>query len=273
MSIPGGERRPAFGGDRRFLKFRLHCKAKGSGLPPRPTAVILCLLLLSVTGCFHRPSPYMPDDWPRHTAPASSLAADKASSRLQIIIGYFDLWPNHTALRLVAPGRPVIFWDPGGGYGIQPPKRERVRDVIVDGAPDIPTYLPFRRYNNDALTEIFEWDLSRGEARRMHHVLMAGAGIAPDPEIDFDTETAGFFCAAAISEFLHRFGAPTFRVAETTSSPARLSRELYRQNPDRVLLFYRRDLKHFQVMTKPTGTSDGSRVAREGEVVREAIPE
>ena len=240
-------------------------------MPPRQTAVILCLIVMSATGCFHRPSPYMPDDWPRYAAPVDSLTADTATPRLQIIIGYFDLWPNHTALRLVAPDRPVVFWDPGGGYGIEPPERERIRDIIVDGAPDIPTYLPFRRYNNDALTEIFEWDLSSGEALRMRHVLMAGAGIEPDPEIDFDTDTPGFFCAAAISEFLHRYGAPTFRVAETTSSPARLSQALYQQAPDRVLLFYRRDRGHFQVMTMPTDTLDRRRMAKEGDVTLEAI--
>ena len=233
-------------------------------MPPIRKAVALGLILLAVTGCFHRPSPYMPEDWPRRTAAADSLAIDTAVPRLQIVIGYFDLWPNHTALRLVAPDRPAIFWDPGGGYGIQPPRRERIRDLIVDGAPDIPTYLPFRWYNNDALIEIFEWDLSAAEALRMHHVLMAGAGIEPDPGIDFDTETPGFFCAAAISEFLHRYGAPTFRVAETTLSPARLSRALYQQQPHRVLLFYRRERPHHQVMTTPTGTLDQGRMAREG---------
>ncbi len=242
-------------------------------MPPIRTAVALGLILLAVTGCFHRPSPYMPEDWPRRTAAADSLTDDTAVPRLQIVIGYFDLWPNHTALRLVAPDRPVVFWDPGGGYGIQPPKRKRIRDVIVDAAPDIPTYLPFRWYNNDALIEIFEWDLSAAEAQRMHHVLMAGAGIEPDPGIDFDTETPGFFCAAAISEFLHRFGAPTFRVAETTLSPGRLSRALYQQRPHRVLLFYRRERPHFQVMTTPNGTSDQGRMAREGRSAQEAATE
>ncbi len=239
-------------------------------MPPLRTAVALGLVLLAVTGCFHRPSPYMPEDWPRRTATADSLAVDPAVPRLQIVIGYFDLWPNHTALRLVAPDRPVVFWDPGGGYGNQPPKRERIRDIIIDRAPDIPTYLPFRWYNNDALIEIFEWDLPAGEALRMHHVLMAGAGIEPDPGIDFDTETPGFFCAGAISEFLHRFGAPTFQVATTTLSPGRLSRMLYQQRPHRVLLFYRQERPHFQVMTEPTGTPDQGRMAREGHSATEA---
>ena len=148
------------------------------------TALMLSLFVLTAIGCFHRPSPYMPQDWPQRPVPAENLTFEAETPRLQIIIGYFDLWPNHTAVRLVAPERPVAFWDPGGGYGLEPPERERIRDIIIDRAPDIPTYMPFRRYNNDALTEIFEWHLSDAEALRMHRVLMAGAGIAPDPSID-----------------------------------------------------------------------------------------
>lgn len=239
-------------------------------LSSRLTALTLGLIVLTANGCFHRPSPYMPADWPRLPASAENLAVTAETPRLQIIIGYFDLWPNHTALRLVAPDRPVVFWDPGGGYGVQPPKHVRVRDVIVDRAPDIPTYMPFRWYNNDALTEIFEWDLPGAEAQRMHRVLMAGAGIEPDPTIDFDTETPGFFCAAAISEFLHRFGPPTLWVEVTTASPAQLSRALYTQHPDRVLLFYRRDRPGFQVMTPPPGAVSRSRAARQGEAEEES---
>ncbi len=242
-------------------------------MPARSTVLVLVFLLLSITGCFHRPSPYMPADWPRTPAALESLAVDAAAPRLQVIIGYFNAWPNHTALRLVAPDRPVIFWDPGGGYGLKPPLHERINDIIVDGAPDIVTYLPFRWYNNDALIEIFEWDLSHAEAGRMHHVLMVGAGLATDSEIDFDTDAPGFFCAAAISEFFHRFGSPTIRTMEITFSPARLSRDLYRQDPDRVLLFYRRDRPRFQVMTHPNTEAGENRMAREGDVSAKAIPD
>lgn len=228
--------------------------------------------MLTVTGCFHRPSPFMPDDWPRYTAEADILTADGEQPRLQIIVGYFDLWPNHTALRLVAPDRPVIFWDPGGGYGsTRPPYHARTRDLIVDRAPDILTYLPFRWYNNDALIEIFEWYLTEGEAQRMHHILMAGAGIETDPEIDFDTETAGFFCAAAISQFLQRFGLPTIQIEQTTASPGKLSRDLYQQRPDRVLLFYRRDRPQIKVMTHPVESQNNRRMALEGEAAREHV--
>jgi hypothetical protein len=236
-------------------------------LPSKSIAAVLFLAMLTATGCFHRPSPFMPDDWPVYAADDDLLAADPEAPRLQIVIGYFDLWPNHAALRLVAPGRPVVFWDPGGGYGVaKPPFHPRTRDIIVDGAPDLATYLPFRWYNNDALTEIFEWYLSAAEARRMHHILMAGAGIAPDPAIDFDTETPGFFCAAAISKFLQRFGAPTIRIEQPTISPGRLSRDLYRKQPDRVLLSYRRERPQILVMSNPNASRNSHRMAREGAV-------
>jgi hypothetical protein len=235
-------------------------------------ATILLLAMGTATGCLHRPSPYMPEDWPRYPAVAESLAHEAEIPRLQIIIGYFAWWPNHTALRLAAPDRPVLFWDPGGGYGLEPPRRERIRDVILEGAPDIPTYLPFRWYNNDALIEIFEWRLSDAEALRLHNILMAGAGITPDPAIDFDTDTPGFFCASAISEFLHRFGSPTMRLEGHTVSPARLSHYLYRQHPDRVLLFYRRERPGLQVMKDPTSDSAGGPTAHEGDLAVEGLP-
>lgn len=252
----------------------MHPEAERRDLPSKLIAALVFTAMLTVTGCFHRPSPFMPDDWPRYTAEADILTADPAAPRLQIIIGYFDLWPNHTALRLVAPDRPVIFWDPGGGYGsTRPPFHARTRDLIVDRAPDIPTYLPFRWYNNDALIEIFEWYLTAVEALRMHHVLMAGAGIETDPAIDFDTETPGFFCAVAISEFLQRFGPPTIRIEQATASPGRLSRDLYQQRPDRVLLFYRRDRPQIKVMTHPAEIQTKRRVAREGDATLENVPD
>jgi hypothetical protein len=158
-------------------------------LPPRLTATIILLALATATGCVHRPSPYMPEDWPRYPAAVESLAGHAETPRLQVIIGYFAWWPNHTALRLVAPDRPVLFWDPGGGYGLEPPRRERIRDVIVEGAPNIPTYLPFRWYNNDALIEIFEWRLANAEALRLHHILLAGAGLTPRIRRSISTRT------------------------------------------------------------------------------------
>jgi hypothetical protein len=242
-------------------------------LPPRLTATIILLALATATGCVHRPSPYMPEDWPRYPAAVQSLAGHAETPRLQVIIGYFAWWPNHTALRLVAPDRPVLFWDPGGGYGLDPPHRERIRDVIVEGAPDLPTYLPFRWYNNDALIEIFEWRLADAEALRLRHILLAGAGLAPDPAIDFDTNTPGFFCASAVSGFLHRFGGPRMRIEAQTVSPARLSRYLYRQHPDRVLLFYRRERPGLQVMQPPPSELPGSPVAREGDRAVESLPD
>ena len=232
-------------------------------MPSKVLTIGLLWAIVVTSGCFHRPSPHMPDDWPHQMADAELLTADPEAPRLQVIIAYYNLWPNHVALRLVASERPVIFWDPGGGYGRKSPHRERIGDLIIDGAPDIPTYLPFRWAHNDVLIEIFEWRLSDAEAWRMHHILLAGAEIVADPQIDFSTDAPAFFCASAISEFLQRYGAPTLHIAETTILPARLSRALYQQNPDRVLIFKRDQRPQIQVMTLPPHESDGGRMAWE----------
>ena len=215
----------------------------------------------------------MPDDWPHQMADAEMLSVEPRAPRLQVIIAYYTLWPNHVALRLVASERPVIFWDPGGGYGRNSPHHRRIHDLIIDGAPDIATYLPFRWAHNDELIEIFEWRLSDAEAWRMHHVLLAGAEIDPDPQIDFSTDAPAFFCAAAVSEFLQRYGAPTLHVTETTILPARLSRDLYQQKPDRVLVFHRGQRPRIQVMTLPPDESDADRMAWEAEPPSAELPD
>ena len=211
----------------------------------------------------------MPHGWPQQMADAELLKADPDAPRLQVIIAYFEWWPNHVALRLVAPGRPVIFWDPGGGYGRKSPQLQRINDLIIDGAPDIPTYLPFRWAQSDALIEIFEWRLPDSEAWRMHHILLVGAEIDADPQIDFSTDASAFFCAAAVSEFLQRFGAPTIHMTATTILPARLSRDLYRQKPDRVLVFQRQQRPQIQVMTLPPDEADAGHMAWEDDGVAE----
>lgn len=215
----------------------------------------------------------MPDDWPHRMADAELLTADPDAPRLQVIIAYFDWWPNHVALRLVASERPVIFWDPGGGYGRKSPPHQRIQDLIIDGAPDIPTYLPFRWAQSDAVVEIFEWRLPDTEAWRMHHILLAGAAIVSDPQIDFSTDAMAFFCAAAVSEFLQRYGAPTIRITETTILPARLSRDLYQQNPDRVLIFQRHQRPQIQVMTLPPDEADTGHMAWEDDGLADERPD
>ncbi len=233
----------------------------------------LLLTIVATWGCFHRPAPHMPADWPHQMADAELLTADPAAPRLQVIIAYFALWPNHVALRLVASQRPVIFWDPGGAYGRKAPQLQRINDLIIDGAPDIPTYLPFRWAQSDALIEIFEWRLPDAEAWRMHHVLLAGAEIVSDPQIDFSTDAMAFFCADAVSEFLQRYGAPTVHITETTILPARLSRNLYQQNPDRVLIFQRRQRPQIQVMTLPPDDANAGHMAWGDDDLTEDLPD
>ena len=73
----------------------------------------VCIL----TGCFHAPAPHLPSTWFITHTDLESITNRPEKARLQVIIASGWITDNHTALRLESPGQPVVFWDPGGGYG------------------------------------------------------------------------------------------------------------------------------------------------------------
>lgn len=208
-----------------------------------------CLLM----GCVHVPAPYRPNSWLSSPIDLKSIADNPSQPLLQIIIVYGPAWCNHSALRLVCPDRPVLFWDPGGGYGISDPVDVRSKDLIRINPPDLETYLQFTWNHSSIEVEVFEWNLTLEHARELYDVLLHGTD-QNHPAGRFTTTTMGGLCCVALSDFLHRFATKTMTVPKSFFYPHDLARMLYTQSPKRVLAF-----RHGkQIMFVPTGITTGS---------------
>ena len=237
-----------------------------------PQAVILLWLVWAAPigvllfSCTHNPAPYAPGKASTRTLNPATIAGSSGRPKLQIIITYSELYCTHSALRLEQSGRPVVFWDPGGTYGInaavadQPLLRgdvKKTNDLIIHQAPTIPAYWDFSYEGSDHAMEVFEWDLSDQRAERIYEFLLASAGINEN-QSDFQTGTAGGFCSVAISEFLSRFPGEPFHVPLTYFFPHDLAEQLYTRHPDRVIVL-RRD----QPPTEYTSESSKESLKRE----------
>ncbi len=195
--------------------------------------VLMCVMLI-LGGCIHAPAPYRPESWRHSPVELRSLVDSPGNSLLQVIIVYGHWWSHHTALRLLSTGQPVIFWDPGGGYGDDFPEKVRSRDLVRVRPPDLPTYVQYAWNLGGLEVEVFEWDLTPDEARALYDVLEHGTD-GRHPAGRFTTATARLFCAVAVSDFLHRFAGNILTVPETFFLPEHLARVLYTQSPRPVL--------------------------------------
>src|SRR4030042_6105256 len=196
--------------------------------------LFICLLM----GCVHTPAPYRPSNWANSPIDLKSIADPLDQPLLQVIIVYGPAWCHHSALRLVCPDRPVLFWDPGGSYGIFHQEDIRSRDLIIISPPDLETYLQFTWIYSSVEVEVFEWDLTTEHAREMYDILLKGTD-KNHPAGRFTTPTMGGFCSVALSDFLHRFAAKTMTVPKSFFFPHDLARVLYTQSPKRVFAFRR----------------------------------
>ncbi len=201
---------------------------------------ILTLLLVTglLMGCIHAPAPYRPSDWVNTRIDMKSIVDPPDQPLLQVIIVYGPAWDHHSALRLVCPGQPVLFWDPGGSYGTTLPMDVRSKDLIMVNPPDLETYLQHIWHFSSVEVEVFEWDLKPEDARELYNVLLNGTN-KNHPSGRFTTTTMGLFCTVAVSDFLHRFAEKTMTVPKSFFFPRDLARVLYTQSPKRVLAFRR----------------------------------
>ena len=207
-----------------------------------------CLLL----GCIHAPAPYRPRDWVNSPIDMKSIADPPEQSLLQVIIVYGPAWDHHSALRLICPGQPVLFWDPGGSYGTNLPVDVRSKDLIKINPPDLETYLQFTWQYSSVEVEVFEWDLTREDARELYDVLYNGTD-KNHPAGRFKTATMGGLCCLALSDFLHRFAGKIMTVPKSFFLPYNLARVLYTQSPKRVLAFRRRKQMMYVSPQIPSG--------------------
>lgn len=233
-----------------------------------------CCCLVLLIGCAylpkpHLPAPHLPDSWTATAVDYHDIADRPNKARLQIIIAYGQLVDNHAALRLVCPGRPVLFWDPGGGYNAQTAPHTRWNDIIIEDPPDLQTYLAFRRTHFDTAVEIFEWRISVDQAAAMYDVLRHGTD-GNHPAGIFRSDTPGLFCSTAISDFLGRFAQDTMTLSEKYFWPNELAKALYTQAPDRVIVFrsantpvvYRPPPAKLQVSSPPTDSTPSTAISR-----------
>jgi hypothetical protein len=200
------------------------------------TTILLFICL--VMGCVHSPAPYRPTNWINTQINLKSVADPPDQPLLQIIIIYGHWWCHHSALRLVCPDRPVLFWDPGGGYGIFHQEDIRSKDLIQINPPDLETYLQYIWNFSSVEVEVFEWDLKPEYARELYDMLLRGTD-KKHPVGRFTTTTMGLFCSVSLSDFLHRFATKTMTVPKSFFFPHDLARVLYTQSPKRVLAFRR----------------------------------
>jgi hypothetical protein len=201
--------------------------------------LMLVLLIYLLTGCIQAPASYRPRTWEHAPIDMKAITDLPGQSLLQVIIVYGHWSGHHTALRLVSPDRPVVFWDPGGRYGHTFPKDVRSKDLITVNPPDLEMYLQQHIWNRTSVeVEVFEWDLKPEYARELYDILVNGTD-KDHPAGRFTTTGAGLLCTYKVSDFLHRFAGKTIRVSKPFFRPHNLAKVLYTQSPKRVLSFRR----------------------------------
>jgi hypothetical protein len=214
----------------------------------KPGLVLISLLYICLSiGCFHAPAHYRPQSWMGTPIDMKSIAIPSSQPLLQVIIVYGLAWGHHSALRLVCQDRPVLFWDPGGGYGASDPEVVREKDLIQINAPDLERYLQFVWEHSSVEVEVFEWNLTPEQALELYDVLANGT---------FNTFTIGGFCTVKLSDFLHRFARKIMDVPKSFFFPENLAHVLYSQSPKRVLSFRRSNVqKIYNPLQIPSGNN------------------
>jgi len=83
--------------------------------------------------------------------------------------------------------------------------------------------------------EIFEFNISETEAVNLWDILRNGT-TRSHPKGKFHTNAMGGTCGLSIAKFLHRFAEYIIKV-NSAFYPHNLARQLYKQNPDRVIIY------------------------------------
>jgi len=203
------------------------------------SAVPLFLLLGLAAGCHH--GGLAPAGWTGEPIDPQQITSneDPSQATLQVVICYGKVFSNHTALRLIAPGRQTLMWDPGGTYSQADPTRARRHDVLTQNAPTIDEWWRYRRDGClEPVMEVFQWPLEAQQADRLHALLTRYQDPA-DPAQSFEPDAGGLQCCKKVSEYLMRFADGRPAVKEIMFWPHELGEHLWTQSPDRVIIFRR----------------------------------
>jgi len=200
----------------------------------RVNSACLFLLLALTAGCHNAGT--VPHGWQSRTITSDDTKAP-STAQLQVIICYGKVFSNHTALRLTAPNKPDLLWDPGGTFLQHKLGHGRRHDVITQNAPNLDRWWSYRRDGcREPVVEVFQWSLEPTQADRLHTILIDYQDPA-DPTQTFEPDAGGLQCCKKVTEFLIRFADDRPNVTENMFWPHKLGEHLWTQNPDRVLIF------------------------------------
>ncbi len=189
-----------------------------------------------LTAC--APAPYVRDDWPNRRITMDQLNDDGQTGLIQVFIGYGVFVDNHAALRLVCPGKPTLFWDPGGNFGDNDPQilSRKHNYLIWEQAPDAKTFMEWRIKVPDVATEMFEFAMSAAQAEYLWDILKNG-NPPEHPLGRFTHRSAPMRCGTDTSDYLSRFAGDVVRVPKSYFWPRDLAKVLYTQRPRRVVYY------------------------------------
>lgn len=215
--------------------------------------VLLVFISGIISGCVHTPVPYLASDQTRIELLEVNFKTQIKVAKLQVIITYNPLFCTHTALRLVRANAPPVLWDPAGSYGTigealpdfdtRETTINRTNDLIMDNVPSLDNYWQFSLHLNDVGMEVFEWQIPNSVADSLLKRLQMGADLLPGDEHDFKTETTGFFCSVAVSDFLNRYAKQFIPIQERYFFPHNLAEHLYQQDPTRIVIYRKGEKK------------------------------
>ena len=198
---------------------------------------------------------------------AKSLEDNAKQAKLQVMVMYNEEPCSHVALRLYSQKRGPIFWDPAGGFANEQGNEYtedqesdfnessnvdsiRLNDIIIKSAPSINEYLAWRKFINTHAAEIVEFNISEDEAENLWAILSNGSKRS-HPKGEFHTNAIGGTCGLSIAKFLHRFAEDIIKV-NSVLYPHNLAKQLYKQNPDRVII-YRDDQLYYYIPSENVG--------------------
>jgi len=202
--------------------------------------------------CVHRSCPMLPKAWNADECNVKSLEDNFGQPKLHVLVMYNEGPCSHVALRLFCQEKGPIFWDPAGGfandqvyeytedqeYNFNASSNHdsiRLNDVIIKSVPSINQYLVWRKFINTHAAEIFEFNIAEAKAEELWTILRDGTKRS-HPKGKFHTKAIGGTCGLSIAKFLHRFAEDIVEV-DTVFFPHNLSKQLYKQNPDRIISY------------------------------------
>ncbi len=203
--------------------------------------------------CYHRSNPPMlPKAWYGKECNIKSLEDNPDQAKLHVMVMYRGISCVHTTLRVYCRTKGPLFWDPAGGFASNhlyagqarrhrrydaPVKKGPVRenDVLVEKVPSLNQYLDWRKRIDTHAVEIFEFNTSDEQAEEIWKILRYGTKRS-HPKGRFSTNAMGGLCGLSVAKFLHRFGGDIVKV-DTVWHPHNLAKQLYKENPDRVIIY------------------------------------